>query len=100
MSRGRDYQTRPVKDVQHAEAQVEQNRNAEQYPQPKRREVQNHRQCQLCYTGEMNGIGIANGTYAKSQSIGTRFYKCDKCGHTWSVTFRPEQIISVNIDDE
>lgn len=88
MSKG-NYQTRPIQNVKTPEPVVPQNRDTG------RREVEKHRQCPLCYSGMMNGVGQANGTYAKSQTLGVRYYKCDKCGHSWSVTYKPEEIVQI-----
>jgi DNA-directed RNA polymerase subunit RPC12/RpoP len=42
-----------------------------------------HRQCPLCFTGEMHGTGVAYSTQGNK-----RYMKCKECGHTWVVTFR------------
>ncbi len=57
-----------------------------------RREVPKHRQCPLCHDGKANGVGRCDGTYKKSSSLTRRYYRCDKCGHTWIVNFTPEQV--------
>ena len=48
-----------------------------------RRIVEAHRQCPTCYHGPLNGIGNAYNTQAP-----TTYYKCDRCGHTWSAVIR------------
>lgn len=50
-----------------------------------RRTVKPERQCPLCYHGEDNGVGTAY-----SNVNGVRYYKCDKCPHTWSVRVKLE----------
>ena len=50
-------------------------------PAGERREVERHRQCPVCYTGALNGVGTAQSTQRR-----TRYYKCDRCGHTWTAT--------------
>jgi hypothetical protein len=57
-----------------------------------RRFVPKHRQCPRCYEGELNGIGQCNGTYAKASSLTRRYYRCDRCAHTWIVNLTPEQV--------
>lgn len=90
MSKG-SYQTRPANNVRTPdEPQIENRTTA-----GNRREVEKHRQCPLCYTGMMNGVGQANGSYAKSPTLGVRYYRCDKCGHSWSVSFKPEEILQI-----
>jgi hypothetical protein len=56
------------------------------------RTVPKHRQCPRCYEGELNGIGQCNGTYAKASSLTRRYYRCDRCAHTWIVNLTPEQV--------
>lgn len=46
-----------------------------------RRVVEVYRQCQICYHGELNGVGTATSTQGRK-----RYYKCDRCGHTWTAT--------------
>jgi len=48
-----------------------------------RREVEKHRQCPICYSGDLNGVGNAYRT-----STPTTYYKCDRCGHTWTAVIR------------
>jgi hypothetical protein len=56
-------------------------------PTDTRREVLLERRCPSCYHGEDNGIGNA---YANKN--GTRYYKCDKCGFTWTALVKMEVI--------
>lgn len=46
-----------------------------------RRVVEHHRQCPICHHGELNGVGTATSTQGRK-----RYYKCDRCGHTWTAT--------------
>jgi len=62
---------------------------------PQRRAVEPHRQCPLCYGG-LGGVGQANGTYEKASTLTKRYYKCDRCAHTWVVSITPEQVKSAN----
>ncbi len=39
--------------------------------------------CPIC-SGNLGGIGQTNGIYAKAQTVRTRYFKCDRCQHTWS----------------
>src|SRR4051794_32718593 len=57
-----------------------------------RRTVPKHRQCPRCYEGAQNGVGQCNGTYAKASSLTRRYYRCDRCAHTWIVNLTPEQV--------
>lgn len=52
-----------------------------------RRTVAVHRQCPLCYHGELNGVGVSYSTQGR-----TRYYKCDKCGNTWTALVRIEVV--------
>ena len=49
----------------------------------KRREAEKHRQCPICYHGDLNGVGSAYRT-----ANPTTYYKCDRCGHTWTAIIR------------
>lgn len=46
-----------------------------------RREVSAHLRCPICYEGEQNGIGVQYSSYPLKK---TKYFRCDKCGHTWS----------------
>ena len=81
----KDYKTRPINNVEHAEQNVPQQRSV----------VDKHRQCPICYQGH-GGVGQANGSYAKASTLTQRYYKCNQCAHTWSVYVKPEEIISIN----
>lgn len=48
-----------------------------------RRIVEPHRRCPLCHEGALNGVGHAYSTQAP-----VTYYKCDRCGHTWSCVIR------------
>jgi hypothetical protein len=87
-----NYQTRPAINV--STPVEKQAANRTESPTV-RRDVDKHRQCPLCYMGILNGVGHANGGYAKSATLSIRYYKCDKCGHTWSVSFKPEEILQI-----
>jgi hypothetical protein len=63
-----------------------------------RRTVPKHRQCPRCFAGVQNGVGQCNGTYAKASSLTRRYYRCDRCAHTWVVDLKPEQVR--DLDDE
>jgi len=56
-----------------------------------RRVAPEYRQCPLCYHGELNGIGQSNGNYRKASTLMRRYYKCDRCGHTWVANVKPEE---------
>jgi ribosomal protein S27AE len=57
-----------------------------------RRVAPKHRQCPRCHEGAQNGVGQCDGTYKKASSLTRRYFKCDRCGHTWIVDFTPEQV--------
>ncbi len=46
--------------------------------------VPDYRKCGLCYSGH-GGVGVAYCTQGR-----TRYYKCEHCGNTWTVTVRLE----------
>lgn len=48
-----------------------------------RRVVEPHRRCPLCHEGALNGVGHAYSTQSP-----VTYYKCDRCGHTWSCVIR------------
>jgi len=60
-----------------------------------RREVPKHRQCPLCHEGQ-GGVGQCEGTYKKASTFLRRYYKCDKCAHTWQHNFTPEQVKDIS----
>lgn len=55
---------------------------------PKRRTVEQHRQCPVCYTGQLNGVGAVYSTHGNKS-----YHKCDRCGHTWSVRVVHERTV-------
>lgn len=59
-------------------------------PASERREVEKFRQCPVCYTGDLNGVGVAASTRGSK-----RYYKCDRCGHNWSATITPARVESI-----
>ena len=72
---------------------------AEDVVVPLRRVAEKHQQCPLCYNGEMNGVGQSNGLYEKASTLTRRYYRCDRCGHSWSVDLRPEEVVRINYQD-
>lgn len=67
--------------------------------QPLRRSAPKHRQCPTCFNGALNGIGQAYSTHGA-----TTYYKCDRCGHTWTVRADHQQTVirhrEVQLDGE
>lgn len=59
------------------------------------RNVEPYRQCPICHQG-LGGVGVANGTYKKASTLTKRYYKCDRCAHTWVVSLTPEQLKSAS----
>lgn len=49
-----------------------------------RRDVEKHRQCPICFP-RFGGAGVAYCTRGR-----TRYYKCDRCGHTWTAVVEVE----------
>lgn len=64
----------------------------EEPEEPARREAPKHRQCPICHDGPNNGIGQCDGTYKKASTLTRRYYRCDRCSHTWIVDFTPAQV--------
>lgn len=78
------------------ELQKQQNQDtpgdAEQVPQrtwmyqgeddpPEPEEVPQHLRCPLCFNGQNRGVGKQYSAYPLKK---TKYFRCDKCGHTWS----------------
>ncbi len=60
-------------------------------PKPKakrRRDADKHRQCPTCHHGQLNGVGQIYKTIGQKS-----YYKCDRCGHNWTVTVNPSQTV-------
>ena len=55
-------------------------------PLPQRRDVEWYRQCPHCWEN-LGGAGTTYKTMPAEQNVGTRYYKCDKCGMSWSRDF-------------
>ncbi len=87
MSQRNGLQTRPAQDISTPVVAV-QTREA-------KRQVDEHRQCPLCYGG-LGGVGQSNGGYQKASTLRVRYYKCDRCAHTWSIYLEPEKVVGVN----
>jgi hypothetical protein len=51
-----------------------------------RRQVEWYRECPHCWA-TMGGVGVAYKTMPEDNSIGTRYYKCDVCGTSFSRDF-------------
>ena len=74
-SRPVEVQSRPPEDLETREPQT----------------VPAHRRCPICF-GRCGGVGQCEGTYKKASSLTRRYYKCNHCGHTWTIDFTPEQV--------
>jgi len=62
-----------------------------------KRDVPQYRRCPLCYGDpdasahdEKAGMGGVGTAYATRRS--TRYYKCDRCGHTWTAQITAETV--------
>lgn len=61
--------------------------------EPEKRAVPKYRQCPLCYCGR-GGVGQSNGLYKKASTHHIRYYRCDKCPHTWAVPLSPAHVLT------
>lgn len=60
-------------------------------PSAPHRSVPWYRQCPLCWGGQ-HGVGEAYNTTRVTDTLAIRYYKCDKCEHTWSAKIKSEVV--------
>jgi len=48
---------------------------------PESEDVPRHKRCPICFEGGNKGQGVQYSSYPLKR---TKYFRCNKCGHTWS----------------
>ena len=60
-------------------------------PEKPKQSVPKHRQCPICYRG-LGGAGNIRFSEKISGTLQRRYYRCNQCGHHWTVDVRSEVV--------